>query len=178
MAELTTLARPYARAAFEYARDAQALERWSNMLATVVAVAQQPAVAKLLDSPNLTAEQKGRKLAEVCGDDLDSKIANLLQYLAINDRLGLLPNIQVLFELYKANHEKTLDVAVATAFEMTGEQEQKLLAALKAKLQREINLQTTVDGSLIGGAVVRAGDLTIDGSVRGRLAKLAETMNV
>jgi F-type H+-transporting ATPase subunit delta len=178
MAELTTLARPYARAAFEYARDAQALDRWSKMLATVVTVVQQPTVTKLLDSPNLTAEQKGRKLAEICGGELDEKAGNFLQYMAINDRLSLLPNVQTLFELMKATHEKTLDVDVATAFELTEEQQSKLLASLKAKLQREINLQTAVDKSLIGGALVRAGDLTIDGSVRGRLAKLAETMNV
>lgn len=178
MAELTTLARPYARAAFEFARDAQALDRWSKMLATVVAVVRQPTVSKLLDSPNLTAEEKGRKLAEICGSEVDEKMGNFLQYLAINDRLDLLPNVQILFELMKANHEKTLDVDVATAFELTEEQQSKLLASLKEKLQRDINLQTAVDKSLIGGAIVRAGDLTIDGSVRGRLAKLAETMNV
>lgn len=178
MAELTTLARPYAKAAFEFARDVNALDRWSNMLATVAAVVEQPTVAELLNSPNYTAEQKGQKLVQVCGDDLDGKVANFIQYLAKNGRLGLLPEVRELFELFKANHEKTIDVDVATAFELTEAEQQKLLDSLKAKLQREVNLQTAVDKSLIGGAVVRAGDLVIDGSVRGRLAKLAETMNV
>ncbi|MGQ9424799.1 F0F1 ATP synthase subunit delta [Gilvimarinus sp. F26214L] len=178
MAELTTLARPYAKAAFEFARDTNALDRWSSMLATVSAVVQQPTVIKLLDSPNLTAEQKGQRLVELCGDSLDEKSANFVRYLAVNDRLELLPQVRVLFELLKANHEKTIDVEVATAFEMTEEQQNKLLNSLKAKLQREVNLQTVVDDTLIGGVLVRAGDLTIDGSVRGRLAKLAETMNV
>lgn len=178
MAELTTLARPYAKAAFEFARDVNALDRWSNMLATVVAVVQQPTIIKLLDSPHLSAEQKGQQVVDVCGDDLDSKVGNFIKYLAKNDRVSLLPQVQILFELLKANHEKTIDVDVATAFEMTEEQQLKLLNSLKAKLQREVNLQTVIDKSLIGGAVVRAGDVTIDGSVRGRLAKLAETMNV
>lgn len=178
MAELTTLARPYAKAAFEFARDVNALDRWSNMLATVVAVVQHPTITKLLDSPNLSAEQKGQEIVDICGDDLDSKVGNFIKYLARNDRLSLLPQVRTLFELLKANHEKTIDVDVATAFEMTEEQQQKLLTSLKAKLQREVNLQTVIDKSLIGGAIVRAGDLTIDGSVRGRLAKLAETMNV
>lgn len=178
MAELTTLARPYAKAAFEFARDVNALDRWSNMLATVAAVVEQPTMTALLDSPNYTAEQKGQKLVDVCGDDLDSKAGNFIQYLAKNDRLGLLPQVRRLFELFKANHEKTIDVDVATAFELTEAQQQKLLVSLKTKLQRDVNLQTAVDQSLIGGAVVRAGDLVIDSSVRGRLAKLADTMKV
>lgn len=177
MAELTTLARPYAKAAFEFARDVNALDRWSSMLARVVAVVQHPTVSKLLDKPSLGVEQKGEQVVELCGDDLDGKVGNFVKYLAKNDRLSLLPQVQTLFELLKAHHQKTIDVDVATAFEMTEEQQEKLLNSLKAKLQREVNLQTVIDKSLIGGAVVRAGDLTIDGSVRGRLAKLAETMN-
>jgi F-type H+-transporting ATPase subunit delta len=178
MAELSTLARPYAKAAFEYARDINALGRWSNMLVTVVTVVQHPTVADLLNSPKLTAGQKGEKLVDICGNDLDGKVGNFIRYIAKNERLTLLPHIRVLFELLKANYEKTIDVDVATAFEMTEEQQAKLLDSLKAKLQREVNLQTAIDESLIGGVVVRAGDLTIDGSIRGRLAKLAETMNV
>lgn len=176
MAELTTLARPYAKAAFEFARDAKALDRWSTMLATLAAVSQEATVAKLLDSPNLTAEQKGNKLVELCSEELDDKAANYIKYLARNDRLNLLPQVQALFETLKANHEKTIEVDVVTAFELTEEQQNKLLDSLKAKLQRDVTLHTVIDKSLIGGAVIRAGDLTIDGSVRGRLATLAEAM--
>lgn len=176
MAELTTLARPYAKAAFEYARDAKALDRWSTMLATLAVVSRDAAVAKLLDSPNLTAEQKGDKLVELCSEELDDKAANYIKYLARNDRLNLLPQVQELFEDLKADHEKTIEVDVVTAFELTKEQQDKLLNSLKAKLQRDVTLQTAIDKSLIGGAIIRAGDLTIDGSVRGRLVKLAEAM--
>lgn len=176
MAELTTLARPYAKAAFEYARDANALDRWSSMLALLASVTQVATVAKLLDSPNLTAEQKGDKLVELCSEELDDKAANYIKYLARNDRLSLLPQVQALFEDLKANHEKTVEVELVTAFELTEEQQNKLLDSLKAKLQRDVTLHTAIDETLIGGAVIRAGDLTIDGSVRGRLAKLAEAM--
>jgi len=146
------------------------------MLATLAAVSQEATVAKLLDSPNLTAEQKGNKLVELCSEELDDKAANYIKYLARNDRLNLLPQVQALFETLKANHEKTIEVDVVTAFELTEEQQNKLLDSLKAKLQRDVTLHTVIDKSLIGGAVIRAGDLTIDGSVRGRLATLAEAM--
>jgi F-type H+-transporting ATPase subunit delta len=178
MAELTTLARPYARAAFEFAKDLKALDRWSNMLGTVVAVVANPAVSNLLSSPSITAEQKGQSLTDVCGDDIDNKVANFLQYLAINNRLSLLAQVRELFELYKANFEKSIDVEVTTAYQLSDQQQEKLVKSLKAKLEREVSIQSSVDTSLIGGVVVRAGDLVIDGSVRGRLAKLAESLSI
>jgi len=174
MAELTTLARPYAKAAFEYARDNNALAQWSNALATAAAVAQHDAVQQLLSSPNRTPEQKGARFAEVCGDALDAHANNFILHLAHNGRLVLLPQIYELFEQFKADHEKSIDVELVTAFPISDEQSGKLVDALKTKLGRDVTLQTEVDDSLLGGAVVRAGDVIIDGSVRGRLAKLAE----
>jgi len=178
MAELTTLARPYARAAFEFAKDLKALDRWSNMLDTVVAVVADPTVNNLLASPNITAAQKSQALVGVCGDDIDNKVANLLRYLATNNRLGLVAEIRELFELYKANFEQTVEVEVTTAFELSDEQQVKLAQSLKARLERDVSIQSSVDTSLLRGVLVRAGDLVIDGSVRGRLARLAESMNV
>ena len=178
MAEITTLARPYARAAFEFAKDLKALDRWSNMLATVTTVVQTAKVADLLNSPNLAAEEKGKALVEICGDDIDNKVANFLLYLAVNNRLPLLTEVRELFELYKANLEQSVDVEVTAAFPLSDEQQAKLAASLKAKLEREVTIQASVDASLLGGAVIRAGDLVIDGSVQGRLQKLAESMNI
>lgn len=178
MAELSTLARPYAKAAFEFARDVKALDRWSNMLATAATVAQTETVQKLFQTPNYTAEDKGQRFVDVCGDDLDNKVGNFLRHMAKNNRLSLLPEVQGLFELYKANQEKAIDVDVISAFEISAEQQASLANALKAKLDRDINLETGIDASLLGGVIVRAGDLVIDGSIRGRLAKLAETMSV
>jgi F-type H+-transporting ATPase subunit delta len=97
--------------------------------------------------------------------------------LAQNKRLDLLPQITVLFAGYKANFEKSVDVEVVSAFELADEMTQKLAAALGRRLEREVNVHTTTDASLLGGVLIRAGDLVIDGSVRGRLNKLATAMN-
>ncbi|MEC8427159.1 MAG: F0F1 ATP synthase subunit delta [Pseudomonadota bacterium] len=177
MAELTTLARPYAKATFEAADAAGALAQWSEMLKLVAAVSQQEVMTKVLASPSLTTEQKAKAFVEVCGDEIDAKAANLIGALADNSRLQLLPEIQQLFELHKAQREKSVDVVVTTAFELSGELQDKLAKSLSTKLDRDVNLSTEVDASLLGGALVRAGDTVIDGSVRGRLTKLAEAMN-
>ena len=177
MAELTTLARPYAKAAFEFARAQQDLAGWQGALNQAALVADNDAVESMLSSPSLTSAQKGQKFCELCGDALNDKQQNFVKVLAENNRLDLLPQVAELFELYKANQEKTVDVEVQTAFEISSDLEQKLAATLKAKLEREVALTTTVDKSLIGGALIRAGDTVIDGSARGRLAKLSEAMN-
>lgn len=178
MAELTTLARPYAKAAFEFAKGHNALDRWSNMLTTVTQVVSQPTVQKLLASPSITAEQKAKSIIDICGDDVDNKVGNFISYLADNNRLTLLPQVQELFELYKANAEQSVDVELTTAFALSGEQEAKLADALKSKLDRKVTMTSTVDQSLIGGVVVRAGDLVIDGSVKGRIAKLTDSLSI
>jgi len=177
MAELTTLARPYAKAAFEFADSSGELQKWSEMLALAAAVAQQDGVIRLLSSPSLTAEQKSKTFAAVCGDALNDKAVNLINALGENQRLTLLPEIQQLFEAHKAQRERSVDVNVTTAYELSGELQDKLAKALSAKLDREVTLSTSVDKGLLGGALVRAGDTVIDGSVRGRLARLAEAMN-
>ena len=177
MAELTTLARPYARAAFEYAREAKDLQSWSEALGVLASVAEQSNVQALLASPAFTAEHKSAKFIEVCGDRLNSGQQNFVRVLAEKKRLGLLMPIRALFELYKANQEKSVDVDIRSAFEISPELEQKLVQSLTKKLDREVKLQTSVDKNLLGGALIRAGDTVIDGSVRGRLAKLAEAMN-
>ncbi|NIB39481.1 F0F1 ATP synthase subunit delta [Pseudomaricurvus alkylphenolicus] len=177
MAELTTLARPYAKAAFEFADAAGDLQKWSDMLALAAAVSQQDGMIKALSSPSLTADNKAKAFVEVCGEELNEKAANLVSALAMNGRLALLPEIQALYEQHKAQREQSVDVEVTTAFELSGELQDKLAKALSAKLNREVTLSSSVDKAILGGALVRAGDTVIDGSVRGRLAKLAEAMN-
>ncbi|MCH7672328.1 MAG: F0F1 ATP synthase subunit delta [Proteobacteria bacterium] len=177
MAELVTIARPYAKAAFEVAMADNGLENWSNMLAVVAAVTQDDAVASMLSSPALAAEQLAQSLIDVCDEELDSKGQNFIRLLAENKRLSLLPEISTLFEVLKAEQEKSVDVEITTAFEISSDVSKQLAQALKTRLQREINLSTRVNQSLIGGAVIRAGDTVIDNSVRGKLSKLAELMN-
>jgi len=176
MAELSTLARPYAKAAFEYALAGGDLGGWSRQLETASAVAQTETMVKLLASPALTSEQRAKALLDVCGDALGDKARNFIKVLADNKRLALLPEIRVLFEQLKANQEKSVDVDVVSAFPLDEAIADRLAQALRGKLQREVTINASVDSSLIGGVLVRAGDVVIDGSVRGRLAKLAMAM--
>ena len=176
MAELSTLARPYAKAAFEYAVTDD-LTTWSTQLALAAAVAQADNMVKVLSSPSLTSTQQAQHFIDVCGEALSAKAQNFIKVLADNKRLALLPEIAALYEQFKANREKSVDVEVATAFELDADIQEKLATALSGKLERDVNVQTSIDKSLLGGVVVRAADVVIDGSIRGRLNKLAETMN-
>lgn len=176
MAELSTLARPYAKAAFEYADGANDLAGWSKQLATAAVVAQAKNMVKVLASPSLTSTQQAQAFLDVCGDELSGNAQNFIKVLADNKRLPLLTEISGLYEGFKANREKSVDVEIATAFELDAAIQDQLAKALSTKLEREVNVQATIDKDLLGGVVVRAADVVIDGSVRGRLAKLAEVM--
>ncbi|MGK0259094.1 MAG: F-type H+-transporting ATPase subunit delta [Candidatus Azotimanducaceae bacterium] len=177
-AELPTIARPYARAAFSYALDqSEGLGQWSRMLLLLAGAISEPVVQDALDNPLLTTEEETKLLLQLMGDDLDEAGRNFIGVLAEYDRLALLPTISEMFELLKANHEKTMDVEVTSAFEVSDQEKNELKIALKRMLQREINLETEVDKSLIGGVVIKAEDTVIDDSVRGRLAKLSQALS-
>jgi len=177
MAEKSTLARPYAKAAFEYALEKGLLAAWSGQLATVALVATDEAMARALDNPALTGEQQARMLNDVCGDSTDRELKNFVSTLSANKRLSLLPEIHKQFELYKANQEKAVDVEVISAFDLPEPTVNRLADMLGKKLERQVKVRTSTDNSLLGGVLIRAGDTVIDGSVRGRLNKLAEAMN-
>jgi F-type H+-transporting ATPase subunit delta len=176
MAELTTLARPYAKAAFEYAQAHQQLANWSAMLGLAAAVSIDDTMQRVLKAPRLTSTEKATAFIEVCGDKFDAQAQNFIHVLAENDRLALLPDIFAQFELYKAEQEKSIDVDVTSAFALSDEQQDKLAKVLSARLGREVRLHAAEDATLIGGVLIRAGDLVIDGTVRGKLAKLAEAL--
>jgi F-type H+-transporting ATPase subunit delta len=176
MAELATLARPYANALFDVAKSEKALEQWSRMLAYLAAVAEADKVRQLLDSPELADEVKAQRLIDLCGEELSDRAKNTVRLLARNKRLGLIGEIREQFEVRKAEEEKILEVEVISAYELTAEQSDKLREALRRKFDREVNLTGRVDSSVLGGAIIRAGDTVIDGSIRGRLDKLAETL--
>ncbi|AEB60976.1 ATP synthase subunit delta [Ectopseudomonas mendocina] len=176
MAELTTLARPYAKAAFEHAQAHQQLANWSAMLGLAAAVSLDDTMQRVLKAPRLTSTEKATTFNEVCGDKFDAQAQNFIRVIAENDRLALLPDIFALFELYKAEQEKSIDVDVTSAFALSDEQQDKLAKVLSARLGREVRLHAAEDATLIGGVLIRAGDLVIDGSVRGKLAKLAEAL--
>jgi len=177
MAELTTLARPYAKAAFGFALANNDLDKWSSMLVTLSAVTQNAQVQAVLSSPALTAKQLVAQVQNLLGDELNEQGVNFVSLLADNKRLGLLPIIAEQFEVLKAKQEKLSHVEITSAFDIDNASEDKLAKALSEKLNCSVDINTTVDTNLIGGAVVRAGDLVIDASVRGRLAKLNESVN-
>ncbi len=177
MAELSTIARPYAKAAFEYACDKGQLAQWAEQLATAAAVTRDSAMGTVLNNPALTVEQQARTFNQVCGEELGVEVGNFISILASNKRLSLLPEIHSLFVRYKASQEKSVDVEVISAFDLADATRDKLADVLGKKLEREVKVRTSTDSGLLGGVLIRAGDLVIDGSVRGRLNKLAEAMN-
>jgi F-type H+-transporting ATPase subunit delta len=177
MAESITLARPYANAAFEVALADKALSDWSSALKTLAAVASDLKVSALLKNPALTAQQQSETLLQLCGDTVTGKCGNLIRLLAENRRLGLIPQITQIFEVLKAAQEKSIDVDLSTAFQLSDALLEQLTKALQKRLDRQVKLHTHVDPGLIGGAVIRAGDTVIDNSVRGKLNKLAESLS-
>ncbi len=176
MAELATLARPYANAAFDVAKSDNELDRWSRMLALLSAAAQNGTVRILLAAPEVEEAQKAYRLAEICGPELNDRAKRFVQVLAGNKRLTLLPEIQAQFEALRAEEQATLDVSVQSAYPLTEAELDRLKSALTRRFEREVSMVSSVDASLIGGAVIRAGDTVIDGSLKGRLAKLAEVI--
>jgi F-type H+-transporting ATPase subunit delta len=171
MSQPLTLARPYARAAFETASARNALGEWANKLAFAAEVAAEPQVRTLIGDPRIgPAELASLFLPE--GEPGDSAFANFLHLLADNHRIDALPEIAALFEQHKREAERILQVRVRTAAPIDADETARLKDALKRRFGRDIDLEQTVDPSVLGGAVIDAGEVVIDGSVRGRLHQL------
>lgn len=177
MAEASTLARPYAKAVYEFAVDHNSLDGWSNMLGTAAEAVGHEEMKEFLSSPRVTAEQQAETVIEVCGNKINEKAANLVRILAENKRLSLIPDVRRLFEELRAEAQRTVDVTVTTAYDLDDAVVEKLKETLGRKLDREVTLSSRIDQSLLGGVVIRAGDTVIDGSVKGKLAKLAQAIN-
>lgn len=176
MAELTTIARPYAEAVARMAADGNAWGRWSDMLATLVAVTTDPQMAALAANPGVAAEQVADVILAVCGTRLDAQGANLARLLAENKRLALTSELARLFEEEKARHDGVLEAHVTSAFELSADQLAGLVARLEQKFARKVTATQSVDASLIGGVIIAVGDEVMDASVRGKLAEMAATL--
>lgn len=176
MAEKATIARPYARAAFEFAQSSGNLKQWSESLAVAASVVSEPSVSRLLNHPRVTPTQLVELIAETAGAKFDSSANNFIATLAQNRRLALLPYIAKTYEVLRAEVEGMADVEVISAVPLEVAQQQRLTAALQTRLKRTVRLHCSVDASLMGGAIVRSGDLVIDGSVKERLTRLASTI--
>ncbi|MCW8886320.1 MAG: F0F1 ATP synthase subunit delta [Motiliproteus sp.] len=175
MAELSTIARPYTKAAFETALEQKALDKWSEMLALAAQATQDEQVSNLLSNPALRTDQKAGLILDICAD-ASEQVQNFIGVLAENNRLLVLPEISSLFDRLKAEQQKSVDIDVTSAFKMTKEQQTKLAQALGKKLDREVNISSSIDKGLIGGLLIKTEDLVIDGSIRGKLAKLSEAL--
>jgi len=177
MTERTTLARPYAEAVYRLAHERKTLKAWSEMLQLVAAVAADPQVATLIDNPRVARERFVDFFLDICGKKLDADAANFIRLLSENHRLVLLPEIAALYETLRAQAEGRVEAEVVSATEVSAAQLKDIAAALKKRLGRDIDLSTRIDPALIGGIVIRAGDLVIDGSVQGKLRALATHLN-
>jgi F-type H+-transporting ATPase subunit delta len=173
MAERLTIARPYAKAVFALASAQQRLPQWSEALALAAAVVADERVRPLLTSPAVTGEQLVGLITGIAGQQFDDAARNFISTLAANRRLGFLPEIAARYAQLRADAERTVEVTVTSATELSAAQREHYSAALQKRLGRTVRLHCAIDPALLGGAVVRADDLVIDGSVRTGLTQLA-----
>jgi F-type H+-transporting ATPase subunit delta len=173
VADHSTIARPYAKAAFEAAFAQRRLGQWSEALRLAAAVVADPRVAALLGNPRVTPQELAALLIGIAGSRLDEESRNFVRALADNRRLECLPQISSAFDELKAQAEGVVDVSVTSAAALDEAARASLGAALERRLKRKVRLHCETDASLIGGAVLRAGDLVIDGSLRGKLERIA-----
>jgi len=176
MLNRTTLARPYARAVFQVARDAGQLSEWSDALAFAAEIAAGDEIEQFYGDPRVGREQLLGLITDLGGDRFNDRFENLLKVLMNYDRLELMPEIAAQYEFYRREAEARLRVQVSSALPMNDEETHQLAERLKARFGREIDLDLDVDESLIGGAIIRAGDQVIDGSVRGRIEQLGRQL--
>jgi len=175
MSELTTVARPYARAAFEFAVDENKIEAWSDMLFFASEVAQDATMAKLL-----TCEKAPQELAslfiDVCADQLNENGQNFIKLLAENGRLSVLPRVAQLFVDLETEYKQEIDANVVSAYALSKKQQTELSVSLEKRLARKVNLNCSIDKALIAGMVITAGDLVIDSTASGQLTRLSNTL--
>ena len=173
MSELTTLARPYAEALFRMAQAENDLAGWSDRVQTLANIAADPQAAGLIADPSVDSGRVAALMIDVAGASLGEHGANLVKLLAENGRLPVLPEIATQFETLRASAEGVIEATITSAQELTQPQIDELVAGLKRKFNRAVNVSVAVDPSLIGGAVIAVGDQVIDGSVKGRLQRMA-----
>ncbi len=176
MSELSTLARPYAEAIFKRSLETKPESKWSDMLEFLSVVISDPEMAAVIANPKVSQEQLTSLLLEICQDQLNEEGVNLLKLLIQNDRLIISPQISVLYEAFKAEHEGYVDVEVISAYSLTKEEKNQFATTLKKKLDKKVHITTSVDKNLIGGFIARAGDKVIDGSIKGQLQQLAKIL--
>lgn len=181
MSAYSTIARPYAKAAFEYAIEKNALAEWGSFLKNAAMVVQDQRIQALLQNPQLDKAAKLKFIAEICAlvikHTIDKEQNNLLALLAEHHRLLVLPDLAGLFNTLVKQYDNSVDVTVVSAFAFSTEQQHKLQKALEIRLGKQIKMKLTENKNLIGGAIIRAGDFVIDGSVQSKLIRLRKAVS-
>ena len=177
MAELATIARPYAEAVFRLAKEGNALRAWSEKLAFIAAVYQDAQMQAAIGNPKVTANDVERLLLAISGDRIDDAARNLIQLLVRNRRLAMLAQIREQFERLKLEDEGKLDANISSAYPLDDMQRSQVIGLLSSRFKRKINATVTIDPELIGGIKVEVGDKVWDASVRGRLQAMAVTLS-
>ncbi len=176
MSSLTTLARPYAKAAFELAQTDNNLAGWDELLGAVAMAAADEGMAEWLESPQSSADKAVEIISSVLGSDPGARFLGFLNVLADNDRLSISAEIAHLFGQLRQEAEKRLQVRVVSAVALADEQVERIKAALAKRFDRDITLQNDIDPEVLGGAIIYAGDQVIDGSLVGRLKRLEASL--
>lgn len=175
MSNLTTIARPYAKAAFELAVEKGTLESWNDMLFFAGHVASnEQASSALAGMPTATAQAE--LFIQLCAEQLNEQGQNLVKVMAENGRLTALPEVAQLFAEFKAQYDKEIEVDVISATPLVAAQQESLVAALEKRFARKVKLNCSEDASVVGGLIIRSGDTVIDGTIRGKLSRLATTL--
>jgi F-type H+-transporting ATPase subunit delta len=177
MAEAITIARPYANAAFDIANEKVELKAWSGFLAVMAQSVVDEGIEAMIANPSISDEQVINILADIAGELVTTQGRHFLALLAENKRLPILMDIAFIFEQLRAEAEQVMTAEVSSARALTPEQESNIAKALKKRTGRDVTLSVEVDESLLGGAIIRAGDLIIDGSALGKLNRLANVIN-
>lgn len=177
MSNVTTLARPYAKAVLDLARQGGTpLGDWQQRLDLLAALVSYPPIRQAIEDPRQTAEQSRQLIIDALGPELAPEGINLVSLLIENGRLSLAPQIAELYAAMRAEAEGTVDAEVVSATELDADQKGRIAEALSRRLGRRVKLTTRIDETLMGGAVIRAGDLVIDGSVRSQLERLSRAL--
>lgn len=175
MSELTTVARPYAKAAFDFALESADIAKWQEMLVFTSEVTENSDMHEIL-SGAFAPEKLAELFIGICEEQLNSHGQNFIKVLADNNRLSVLPDILTHFNMLKAEYDKEVDVDIVSAIKLSKEQVKKMSAALENRLARKVKLNCSVDPELVAGVVIKAGDTVIDGSVNSKLNRLSDAL--
>ena len=177
MAELTTIARPYAEAAFGLAKQRNELDQWSEMLSLMVSVYDDPEFQSAIGAPSVTSDDVERLMLSICGERIDGNARNFVQLLVENGRLSVIGEVQTLYEQLKSEDEGVVDALIASAYPLEDQELEKIVALLAKRYDKKISPTVDVDADLIGGIKVQVGDKVWDASVRGRLEEMAVALS-